>query len=623
MPQGRYPTEYLSNAEVRKPKEEIYRDINDYSLEYFEDEPAFHAHIDVVVVSPPVSYEGRFLKGVLYSQAVDFLYKLYPRIGDLFFTVANSQWCSFPKSERADAYFSCYSNPEREDWFRRSFPDRRDKILVPLQDADRTHEYKMVPGHDASMQFDVVCVSRMQELKNIPLIASALKIFRQKHYPIRMVLIPGKPFGLNLHGLTEHELAIWRQVEEILVHPHDYIELVPQAQYGTELPKYYANAKLCVLGALIEGKNRSIYESAMCDTPVVWFEDFNKFARGRCHPLAEGAGRAAPHFDAESLADTFFDVLDNRTEFKPRKSVLEVSGRKNFLSKIIDSIPYFESRLPDFGPGRHFTNLWLDLAIQDNYHLNLHDFTYDKSCAHSWARGLQQIDKMMRIYFDHCGVDRSPGGSASQGDNVSVLESPGNFADLPSAGETDGDESWRAETPVIVVGLSRARLSAIARGLRDRGVFMGERFGESCETEEIVYEDQEFVDLNEGFLVKHTISYSGWRDAVTNTIQRRWRLRRAWGWADVHTSTLVWQYQQLLPNAKFIHCSAASEEVARQMKAAHPTWNQETIRGVIAERQQLLQQHLPEDAAVVDEDVPLEGLDELVDGLLQTLAESA
>jgi hypothetical protein len=45
-------------------------------------------------------------------------------------------------------------------------------------------------------EYDVICVSRMHDLKNLPMIAAALKVYRQKYRPIRMVLIVGKAFDV-------------------------------------------------------------------------------------------------------------------------------------------------------------------------------------------------------------------------------------------------------------------------------------------------------------------------------------------------------------------------------------------------------------------------------------------
>jgi len=209
MPKGRYQREYFANPRIHDEKsiEQIYADVDGYTMEYFEDEPDFHDRIEFVVVLPPLGYEGQFLKGIFFSQATDFLHKLYPHLGKLFHSIGNAQWGAIPWSQSADGLFSLYENPARERWFRETYPERAGKVLVPLQDADHTHEYSMAPAAFAKRETDVLCVSRVQDLKNIPIIADALRVNRQKYAPIRMTLILGKDVGLNLDGLTDGEIT--------------------------------------------------------------------------------------------------------------------------------------------------------------------------------------------------------------------------------------------------------------------------------------------------------------------------------------------------------------------------------------------------------------------------------
>jgi len=125
-------------------------------------------------VLPPLGYEGRFVKGIFFSQGTDFLHKLYPHLGKLFDSIGNAQWGAIPWSQASDGLFSLYENPDRERWFRQTYPERANKVLVPLQDADHTNEYSMASVPFVKRDTDVLCVSRMQDLKNIPMIAEAL-----------------------------------------------------------------------------------------------------------------------------------------------------------------------------------------------------------------------------------------------------------------------------------------------------------------------------------------------------------------------------------------------------------------------------------------------------------------
>jgi len=409
MPKGQYQRDYFANPWVHNTKsiEAIYKDVDAFTMEYFGDEPEFVERIDFVTVLPPLGYDGQFIKGICFSQGVDYLYQLYPQLGQIFHSIANSQWGAIPWSRQADGLFTLYENPDRENWFPKAYPDRAHQVLVPLQDADHTHEYAMAPVPFVKRDIDVLCVARLHDLKNIPLIAAALKVYREKYRPIRMTLILGlgKPLDLNLKGLTDGERDEWRQIESILTHPFDYIEIVPQADHGTELPRYYSRSKLCVLGTLFEGKNRALSEANCCNTPTVCFAEFNQYIRGKTLQVPLGAGLQAPHFDAESLADTFHEVIENQGDFQPRRKHLEHSGRKHFFNRCIDSFTdYYPTKLPDFQAGRHFDNLWLDLAVQQNYELSLCDFVYDKNFLLTHVRGLAAIEKLLKFYFGRFGI---------------------------------------------------------------------------------------------------------------------------------------------------------------------------------------------------------------------------
>ena len=118
-----------------------------------------------------------------------------------------------------------------------------------------------------------------------------------------------------------------------------------------------------------------------------------------------GAGLQAPHFDAESLADTFHEVIENQGDFQPRREHLKRSGRKHFFNRCIDSFAdYYSLKLPDFQAGRHFDNLWLDLAVQQNYELSLCDFVYDKNSLLTHVRGTAGIKELLKFYFGRFGI---------------------------------------------------------------------------------------------------------------------------------------------------------------------------------------------------------------------------
>jgi glycosyltransferase involved in cell wall biosynthesis len=399
MPRGThaYLYEYFANPKVDKPIDQIYSDLDQFTHEYYEDEPEHYREIQFFVVLPPLRYEGRFVKGIFCSQAVDFLLKCYPKLPKLFYSMAFSMCISYPWSKLADGYLVPYDNPQRDEWFRKANPERADKIIVPLADHDFIDEYHNGPAYVAK-DIDVICVSRLDICKNLPVIAEALKVYRQKYgKPIRMTLAVGKNFDANLNGLLDYEKAEMRKIEEVLIHPHDYIDFV-QYMDPRSLLELYSRSRLCVLGSLIEGGNRSLREAMCANTPVVCFKEFNQYARGSDWIFPEGAGLYAD-FGAEPLADAIHQILAEKVDLKPRMHYLRHRGRKHFLNKCIDSVPYFATAIPGYGPGQSQSNEWLDLAVQAQYQLSLIDFLYDKNRLISYPYGLEQVHQIIGFYL--------------------------------------------------------------------------------------------------------------------------------------------------------------------------------------------------------------------------------
>lgn len=397
---GDYQYDYLHNPDINKPIEQIYADLDAFTLELFDEEECGKYSTDLFVALPPLYYEGKFIKGLVFTQAADVLIKLHPRIKELFNVAAYSMWCAIPWSFNADAYFVCYKNKQREDWFKKTHPDKADKILVPVQDGDFNNEYIMAPYYGQVKDLDLLCVSRLSAVKNIPFIAKGLKAYRKK-YPdekIKMTLIVGKNFEKNYNGLDDHERGQLREVEEILGNVEDYIDLVPQINYY-ELPQYYARSKAFILGSLIEGKNRAINEAMSCNTPVICFKQFNQYSRGDDRAFPEGAGLYA-NFDEEDLADTIHKVLKHQGDFKPRYYYLKNNGRKNFLSRCIDHIPYYKNAIPEYEPGNHHNNICLDIACKELYDISLNEFLYSKKIEISWVQGLPSITSTINSFFE-------------------------------------------------------------------------------------------------------------------------------------------------------------------------------------------------------------------------------
>ncbi len=403
MGQGNYERQrqYVSNPNIDKPIEEIYADLDAYTYEIYENEPHRFDAVSFYVVLPPLWYEGQFIKGFYYSESVDLLNHILPDLSQYFFSLANAMGCAYPWSKTADVYSCMYQNPARENWFRQMNPDRGNKTLIPCQDADFLNEYLIAPRSVDRKDIDVLCVARISDEKNMPMIAQALKVYRQK-YPdpkIMMTWIMGDQSfnSQNLNNLSLHKQQEWQKIESILGNPFDYIQVVPYVDYYQDISYYYSRAKVYVLGSLLEGKNRSLCEAMSCNIPVICFREFNQYARGQDSIFPEGAGLYA-QFEPESLADTIHTVLQNQTAFKPRLQYLKYRGRKNFFNRCLYSLPDYQAMVPDYIPGQAFNNLWLDLAVQQNYQMSLDDFLYGRS-PKSHIRGLVKIYKGLKEWL--------------------------------------------------------------------------------------------------------------------------------------------------------------------------------------------------------------------------------
>ena len=375
MPKGKYPVEYFLNPNINKPIEKIYADIDAYSGEFFEDEE-YRKSTDFIVILPPLIYEGKFTKGLFMSQGVDYLYKISPNISKLFISMAYTMWSSYPWSQYADVYLTCYKNVHREEWYMKEHPEKRNKILIPLQDADFTNENYFGPVFNTPRDIDILYVSRIAEVKNIPVLIEALKIYQEKYgKKLNATML----LGYSGDNASETARKIFNDIEKRFGDINNYVTLINKVEYK-DMRKYYSRAKFTVLTSLIEGKNRTLQESMSCNTPVIVFKDHNKWARGG-HPLFyENSGLEVPVFSAESLADTFYDGLTNyEGRFFPRRNYLKNNGRMNFINKCIDSIPYFRENLPEYRAGRIQDNLWVNLAMQDNYQQSFYDFLYGRN----------------------------------------------------------------------------------------------------------------------------------------------------------------------------------------------------------------------------------------------------
>ncbi len=391
--------QYFNTNQIDKPLEEIYADLDSWTNEIFEQESERFRNVNFSVILPPLMYEGQFIKGLYVSESVDLLNKILPQLSDTFFSIADSLWCSYPWSNTADAYFTLYDNPDRETWFKKNYPQRANKILIPVSHSDFIHEYLIAPQPVAFKDIDVLCVSQLSPVNNLPIIAEALKIYKKKYNKLlKTIFIVEDDFDLNsLHKLSIEAQLEWQKIKNILVNPLDYIQIISRVDYYQERPVYYSRSKICLMGSLLDRKNNSIAEAMSCNTPVICFQAFNQYPRGQDQIFPQGSGLLSK-FDPESLADTLHTAFDNLTTFKPRLNYLKYQGRKHFFNTCLDYFSDYSSRIPDYEKGEAYHNLWLDLALQHNYQISLHDFLYGRS-PRSQIQGLVNIYKTINQWI--------------------------------------------------------------------------------------------------------------------------------------------------------------------------------------------------------------------------------
>jgi glycosyltransferase involved in cell wall biosynthesis len=407
MPRGQYPTAYFNNPVHPGPLSAIYNDLDAYTGEFFANEPHLHPWVNAHIIVPPLYYQGRFLKGLLVSQAIDLLAECFPHIKQLFLLGAHSMWCSYAWATQADVILTCYNNPNHLAHYTQTHPDRAHLAYVPLLDTDFTNEaicYPRPQPASTDKDIDLLCIARLHNVKNLPHIARALKLYAKKYgQRLRTTLVVGKPFDVNRHGLDPHEQNQLRQLERILDHNLSaYITLVPYAHYYTQLPQLFNRSRCYTLTSLIEGKNRGMREALLYDVPVVAYEAHNQWARGSEDPLLphDRCGIAVPHVDDEALADAWHTVLTQPDYWSPRLHSLPQFSRKQAVNTCLSHIPYYLTQLPEqWFASQPADTPWLDAAVLNNYGLSYHSFIYDRHPFLSHTQGLTGILPSLNFYL--------------------------------------------------------------------------------------------------------------------------------------------------------------------------------------------------------------------------------
>ena len=351
-------TEYFNNDKINRPIETIWSEIESYTNEVFLSDTleVKEQYSNVDILLPILKYNGKKVKGLIVSRSADYICSMKNITENNFFVIANAMWGSVSKSEKADAYFMPYANDEKKEWMLKTYPNFSNKLIIPYQDADYTNEYELFPI-DIEKDIDVFMVSRLHKCKNLDVFLKSL-IYINKKYgkKLKAVILTGqKNKDEEAESIYNEMIDIAGSKEEL----ETYIEFIDY-ENPSNMFMYYSRARLTALTSIFEGKNRSLHESVLCNTPVICFSAFNRYIRGNTPILPEGCGYYVDEFSPEAFGERLYELLNSRIEYNTREIALKHFGRALIVDKIIKSIPYYRENIPDLDK----------TSILDNYFIN-------------------------------------------------------------------------------------------------------------------------------------------------------------------------------------------------------------------------------------------------------------
>ena len=367
--------EYYKNPNINKPIEEIWEDINLYTNEVLPDDSLERkvSKNTVNVLLPPMKAGNKLIKGLISSQGIDYLHTIYRDLDDYFYTIANSMWGSFPYSTKAKAIYTLYPNKEREEYYKKTHADNL-QLIIPYQDADFTNEYMLYPI-DIERDIDVLTVGRVNEGKNIDILLKALMYIDKKYNKkLHAVWLVGSNIEEQKDRKAYQDLLSIAGSEEKF---GEYIEIIPKVDYQN-LYMLYSRSKLTSLTSIFEGKNRSIQESLLCNTPVICFSCFNQYIRGNTPILPEGCAYYVDEFSPEAFGEKLYGLIDSgEINYNTRESALKHFGRAKGVENIVKSIPYFQENIPGLFEEEFLDNRFLNQNIYNTIGKSLQQFLYD------------------------------------------------------------------------------------------------------------------------------------------------------------------------------------------------------------------------------------------------------
>lgn len=184
-----------------------------------------------------------------------------------------------------------YQNPADIDACRerRLAPNHKNRLIgngVQLQD------FPVLAPPDGDPPV-ILCVSRLEPVKNLPMLIEAARILHER----------GERFRVRIVGEGHLRPELERQVAEAGLG-----EVVELLGYRTDVPKLIAESDVCALVSLKEGLPRAIIEAGACARPIVATDVI-----GNRDAVADGeTGFLVPLDDCEALANRLSRLIGDR-----------------------------------------------------------------------------------------------------------------------------------------------------------------------------------------------------------------------------------------------------------------------------------------------------------------------
>jgi hypothetical protein len=397
-------------------EEQLYYALNTTNMEIVEpdsqDSTVTHPLIFKTIL-PPFRIGNQFFKGIAFSNACDLLCSEIPDLNALFLIIADTQHMGLSPSHKVDGIFGHYPHPERQSHYEKHFPKTTKPKWIPFQSADWVNSDFFRPlGQPEELAspfektIDLLCLDPAHPASNILVLAEGLKAYRQEYpeTPIQLhwYFNGSKNLAETMPSFTQQSNTshdenhnpshnhsfetIYRELEELLITPQDYIVFHPETPDADQRLHLYQQSRIVTSAMVFGPKHPYLTEAACCNTPIFWLERYHKPLLQKTKtatPFPSMCGLASsyePEIWAKRLNELWLAVQQTYPNtLSPRISLLKVSGRHQVLKQCLSNFNLYTSRLPQLfneGPDffkSHFAHqhILLDMAILNDYQMDL------------------------------------------------------------------------------------------------------------------------------------------------------------------------------------------------------------------------------------------------------------